>query len=198
RVCDDIAPRRRRGKALNQALLEAAWEELVTKGYDALTFDAVARRANTSKPVIYRRWTTKYELVAAAARNVIDRLPMEEPETGDLRNDVIIYLRQASERRAPVAALAIAQLAGMYRTTGKTIQDLAARLGSRDGGVFDRILEQAVARGEIDPTRLTPLVRSNVNDLSQRHLTVSMKPLDEHEIADIVDDVFLPLVRPAT
>lgn len=197
-MCDDIAPRRRRGKALNQALLEAAWEELVTKGYDALTFDAVARRANTSKPVIYRRWTTKYELVAAAARNVIDRLPMEEPETGDLRNDVIIYLRQASERRAPVAALAIAQLAGMYRTTGKTIQDLAARLGSRDGGVFDRILEQAVARGEIDPTRLTPRVRSIVNDLYQHHLIVSMKPLDEHEIADIVDDVFLPLVRPAT
>lgn len=197
-MCDDIVPRRRRGKTLNRALLEAAWEELVTKGYDALTFDAVARRASTSKPVIYRRWTTKYELVAAAARNVLDRLPMEEPVTGNLRDDVIAFLREASERRAPVAALAIAQLAGMYRTTGTTIQDLAARLGSRDGGVFERILDHAVARGEIDPTRLTPRVRSIVNDLYQHHLVVSMKPLDEHEIVDIVDDVFLPLVRPAT
>lgn len=61
-MSDDFVPRRRRGKTLNRALLEAAWEELVTKGYDALTFDAVARRASTSKPVVYRRWTTKYEL----------------------------------------------------------------------------------------------------------------------------------------
>jgi len=197
-MSDETVSRRRRGAALNRALLEAAWEELVTEGYDALTFDAVARRASTSKPVVYRRWATKYELVAAAAREVLDRLPMEDPRTGNLRDDVIAFLRQASERRAPVTALAIAQLAGMYRTTGTTIQDLAARLGSRDGGVFDRILDDAVTRGEIDPARLSPRVRSIVNDLYQHHLIVAMRPLDECEIADIVDDVFLPLVRPAT
>src|SRR5690625_3366277 len=197
-MSDETVSRRRRGAALNRALLEAAWEELVTEGYDALTFDSVARRASTSKPVVYRRWATKYELVAAAAREVLDRLPMEDPRTGNLRDDVIAFLRQASERRAPVTALAIAQLAGMYRTTGTTIQDLAARLGSRDGGVFDRILDDAVTRGEIDPARLSPRVRSIVNDLYQHHLIVAMRPLDECEIADIVDDVFLPLVRPAT
>lgn len=195
---EKLPPRRRRGATLNRALLEAAWNELVTAGYDALTFDAVARRAGTSRPVVHRRWATKYDLVADAAGDMLDRLPMQSPHTGNLRDDVIDFLRQASERRAPVAALAIAQLAGMYRATGSTLQSLATRLGPYDGGVFNRILDDAVARGEIDPARLSPRVRSVVNDLYQHHLIVTMRPLDEYEITDIVDGVFLPLVRPTT
>jgi AcrR family transcriptional regulator len=46
---------RRRGQALESALLEAAWTELHNVGYAKLTMERVADRAQTSRAVIYRR-----------------------------------------------------------------------------------------------------------------------------------------------
>jgi hypothetical protein len=57
--------RRRRGPALEEALLDAAWTELTERGYDDMTIDAVAVRAGTSRAVLYRRWPNKQELVLA-------------------------------------------------------------------------------------------------------------------------------------
>jgi AcrR family transcriptional regulator len=46
---------RRRGAELEQAILDAAWEQLIAEGYEHFTIDTVAARARTSKPVLYRR-----------------------------------------------------------------------------------------------------------------------------------------------
>ena len=60
---------RRRGPELENALLEAAYAELVEGGLAAFTLDGVASRAHTSRPVLYRRWATREELVIAAIRH---------------------------------------------------------------------------------------------------------------------------------
>jgi AcrR family transcriptional regulator len=46
---------RRRGRHLEDALLDAAWAELTERGYAGFTLESVAKRAGTSTPVIYRR-----------------------------------------------------------------------------------------------------------------------------------------------
>jgi AcrR family transcriptional regulator len=46
---------RRRGKALEDAVLDAAWSELLDAGYARFTMETVAARAHTSRPVLYRR-----------------------------------------------------------------------------------------------------------------------------------------------
>ena len=53
------AQTRRRGAELEQAILDAAWEQLIAEGYEHFTIDTVAARAQTSKPVLYRRWKTQ-------------------------------------------------------------------------------------------------------------------------------------------
>jgi len=57
--------------ALEEALLDAAWAELLRAGYEALTYEAVAERARTSRAVLYRRWPTKRDLVLAAEDAVL-------------------------------------------------------------------------------------------------------------------------------
>jgi hypothetical protein len=49
--------------ALVEAIHEAVMTELATRGYDALTIEGIAERAQTGKASIYRRWPTKLELV---------------------------------------------------------------------------------------------------------------------------------------
>lgn len=88
--------RRRRGDVLESALLEAAWEELAEHGYDALTIDAVATRAGTSRPVVYRRWAGKRELVLAAIAHLGAQEHRPPADTGSLRGDLIALLDKAS------------------------------------------------------------------------------------------------------
>ena len=50
---------RRRGQALEATVLKAAWEILNEVGYEQLTMAGVAKRAQATKPVLYRRWPDK-------------------------------------------------------------------------------------------------------------------------------------------
>ena len=47
-------------------ILGVAYEVLVERGYEGITFEEVARRAKASKPTLYRRWKSKRDLVVAA------------------------------------------------------------------------------------------------------------------------------------
>ena len=80
---------RRRGRALEAALLDAAWAELMETGYDGFTIDAAAARACAYRTMLYRRWPGKQELVHAAIVHAVGKNPLTPPDTGSLRGDVI-------------------------------------------------------------------------------------------------------------
>jgi AcrR family transcriptional regulator len=94
---------RRHGKALERALLDAAWDEMVEGGYAAFTMDAVAARADTSRPVLYRRWSDKHELVRAAVVHALDRDVITIPDTGSLRGDTIALMKIINETRVEMS-----------------------------------------------------------------------------------------------
>ena len=101
---------RRRGAALDDALLDAAWQELVERGYGALTFDSVAQRAATSRPVIARRWATKPDLVRAAVGHELLRQVIAIPDTGSLREDTLALLRFGLSRYRSYTAFGTADV----------------------------------------------------------------------------------------
>jgi AcrR family transcriptional regulator len=57
---------RPRDPEIDSAALAATLAVLDEVGYGRLTLDAVARRAGTTKPAIYRRWPSRQRLVLAA------------------------------------------------------------------------------------------------------------------------------------
>lgn len=70
---------RRRGTALEAAILDAAWDVLQTDGWNGFTFAGVAERAQSSKPVLYRRWRTREELLRATLRRQGELSPSRRP-----------------------------------------------------------------------------------------------------------------------
>ncbi|MCP0887148.1 TetR/AcrR family transcriptional regulator [Ligilactobacillus sp. WILCCON 0076] len=62
---------RRRGAELDTAIYQATRDILNQNGLDQLTFANVAERAGTSKPVIYRRWSSPLELAIEAIQDQI-------------------------------------------------------------------------------------------------------------------------------
>jgi AcrR family transcriptional regulator len=189
--------RRRRGRLLEEAILDAAWAQLEADGYAGFTIEAVADRAGTSRPVIYRRWGDKDELVGAAIAHGLRWQPVEVPDTGSLRADVVELLRRASDARASLLPLFSVLIGSYFASSGVTFADLRSRLiGGRTRFAIDEILDRGIARGEVDPARLTPRVRAVAFDLFRHDLMMTLKPVTDEQIAAIVDEVFLPLVRP--
>lgn len=189
---------RRRGAELEEALLDAAWRELVEVGYGRFTIDGVATRAGTSRPVIYRRWPDRAELAMAAVRYYGRTHQVPTPDTGTLRGDLIAMLTHAAQSRAEVAALFSVQMGEFYAETGRTLSELREDfLASREQPYgIDEILRRGVERGEIDPARLSPRIAGLPGDLLRLDLLMNLRPPSEKTITEIVDDIFLPLVTP--
>ena len=187
---------RRRGRELEDALLTAAWEQLVSSGYGAFTIDAVATRAGTSKPVIYRRWPNREALVVAAVRHYFAQGSRPVPDTGTLRGDVIALLTEANESRFEIAAVISVQLGAYFQETGTTPAGLREQLlGDRPSAIVS-IMRRAIERGEVTGTHLTPRMINLPFDLVRHEALMTLGSVSPETIREIVDDIFLPLVSP--
>ena len=166
---------------------------MIDQGYAALTIEAVAQRAGTSRPVLYRRWATKADLVRAAVVHVArgDNVPV--PDTGGLRDDMVAVMRQANQLRSAMTALMTYYLGAYFQETGTSPRQLReVMIGGRRSSV-DVIIDRAIARGEIDPATLTPRRRTLAFDLFRHEALMTLAPVPGSVIEEIVDDIFMPL-----
>jgi len=187
---------RRRGAALEEDLLAAAWEVLRDNGYAGFTLEAVARQAGTSRPVIARRWTSRHDLVKATIAHTAATRPVSMPNTGTLRGDLIASMREINGTRLDFATVLGVQLGGYYQETGEALSDLLDVMLNGQDPVVHKIFAVAIERGEVDPGRLTPRIRSLPMDLLRSEVLKTLQPMRDEGIDEIVDTIVLPLVRP--
>jgi len=187
---------RRRGKALEDAVLDAAWCELLEAGYAKFTMEAVAARARTSRPVLYRRWPNRADLAIAALRHSMFKHPLNIPNTGNIRSDLIALLQQFSEKRALFAASVSLQMNEYFSETNTTMADLRTSILQGGHSQLAVVLARGVDRGEIDRSKLTPRIASLPADLLRHEVLMTLKPVSKAVITEFIDDIFLPLVRP--
>jgi AcrR family transcriptional regulator len=186
---------RRRGAALEAAILDAAWDVLTTDGWHGFTFGAVAERAQSSKPVLYRRWRTREELLRAALRRQGELSPVEVPDTGSLRGDTIALLTRMNKRQSSVAAAMSMRLGASFQELSLSPAELRRELiGDRESAMVP-VVTRAVDRGELGPKTLPARVISLPADLLRHELLMTLEAAAPETITQIVDDAFLPLAR---
>src|SRR5580692_8431651 len=116
---------RRRGAALEDAILRAAAEVLKESGVPGLTMDEVARRAGTNKNSIYRRWPSRVAL-GIAAYSRLAAADITPPDTGSLRGDALEMLRRANSTwSSPYGEI----LRGLFSAAGGAPELLAGLRG---------------------------------------------------------------------
>jgi AcrR family transcriptional regulator len=96
---EDVPSRagRPRDPACDAAILQATLDIFADEGYAGVSIDRVAARAGVGKATIYRRYSSKAELVVEAVRcgaHVEDKLP----DTGDLRADLTSMMQPLIDR----------------------------------------------------------------------------------------------------
>lgn len=181
--------KRRRGTALEDAILDAAWSELEARGYSDFTFQAVADRAGTSRAVLYRRWPTKASIASAAIVRHIKLNPITVPDLGNFRDEMCLLLRRFADRAPPRLLGLIFEMSQDMAAEGTSFMDDRFQ----DFPMKD-VLERALSRGDVDKDRLTPRVVRLPFSLVMHEVVITVKQISDMAIAEIVDQTFLPLV----
>ncbi len=151
---------RPRDPRIDSAILSATAELLVRMGYSNLSLAAVADRAGTTKSALYRRWSSKAELVHEAAFPVAPTA-LQAP-AGDFGADIRMMIE--ATRNVFTTPVVRAALPGLVADMTAD-PALNARVMSRFADLFATVrvrLSDAVDRGEahpdVDPDRLIELI----------------------------------------
>lgn len=182
---------RRRDDVLMSAIRTAVRDELTDRGYSGVTFESVARRAKTSKPVLYRRYRSRAEMVIDALA-MLQWQPGQPKSTSSLREDLLTQLTSWVE--------------GVHRIGVDTYRNI---LAEADDELFDalpvhlaplvdqtifRALSDARDRGEIGPREIPDRVATTVLALLRNELFFTRNRVDRETVAAILDTVYLPLI----
>lgn len=142
---------RPRDPQIDDAILGAVRDLLAEDGYGRLSFETVARRAGVTRPTIYRRWSSKAQLVHEAV------FPSPGgagfiPDTGDFAADVrrMVADTVASYTRPEARAA----LPGLFTDLNDRPELRATVIDGLENRVRDRfraLVTAAVRRGAVRP-----------------------------------------------
>ena len=179
----------RRDSAIRDAVLAL----LAEQGYERTSVDAIAAAAGVSKPTIYRRWAGKHELVADAIR-CHPHTRATVPDTGSLRGDLIAAVRQAADHQLASAHIT-AGLAGRLRASEELAGLVREHAIDASRRRFRALLDRAVERGELRPDPpLSPLFADVAPSVIHSRVLLSVEPVDDAFVAELVDRILLPIL----
>ncbi len=145
------SPGRPRSAETERAILDAAIDLLVDVGFGGMSMEAVATRAGVGKAAIYRRFSSKEQLVVEALRSHSSAL-VPLVDTGDLRADLLAMLQGAQRAMAgddgPVMCAFVSEKA-RYPELHDEYQ--RAFVAERRAHV-QALIASAVKRGELPPS----------------------------------------------
>jgi AcrR family transcriptional regulator len=138
----------RRDPSIDTAVLAAARRLLVERGYAATTIDLIATTAGVSRPAVYRRWSSKAQLVHEAL--FPDLGP--EPQADEFVAEITRLCRGAMRMYGDAAVReSIPGLLNDLRSDGRMRRVLSDRLEATARSQLAERVGDAVAGGAVRP-----------------------------------------------
>ncbi len=188
---------RPRDKSRDVAIEKATVELLREVGYELLTIEAVAARAQVSKATIYRRWKNKAALVADSVHHyAFCKSPTID--TGSLRGDLIEILSEKAKMMLSADGQLISGLMCMARTDEDLSEVLTQNLSGYASAAHSAIFDRALSRGEISKDAKRELVLQLVPAVISFRIFMAREDITPKFIESFVDDVLIPVLTQTT
>jgi len=194
-VVETVRQRPRVEGGREEEILDATVAVVAELGYDRLTMDAVASAAKASKATLYRRWSTKAELVVDAISRAKGCPMPEDVDTGSLRGDLISMSCGDGGFTDELPMSVIAGLLTALHRDDDLQQAFRERFLAPRVAVTNKVYERAVQRGEIAPDVDVALLSVTLPAVIIHHAYIlGVEPTDEL-ILRVIDNVILPAAR---
>jgi AcrR family transcriptional regulator len=129
-------------------IVGATLDLLAEGGFQAATIEAIAGRAGVGRNTIYRRWSSKEELIADALRDLTAELDVQEGE--DVYTLLLVWIREFAHVFAdPVFGRVLPAVLGELQSNPTFARVYSERVVRPRYEALRALLEGAVARGEL-------------------------------------------------
>jgi AcrR family transcriptional regulator len=166
---------RPRSTEADHAIADATLELLAEEGWAGLTMSGVAQRAGVSTATLYRRFSSKDDLVCAAMTTSYDARP--NVDHGSLEADLRAKLNEIVERVRGDGGRMVQGVIGEAARNPRLAQLLRTTVFAAGRDDMRRIIQRAVDRGEIPPPEDMNLVVSLVGGPLFHRLLITGEPV---------------------
>lgn len=186
---------RRRDDALMSAIRDATWAELTDNGYAGVTFEGVARRAKTGKPVLYRRYRSRAQMVTDALPT-LRTSPFDVTSSKNLRDDILTLVKALVEQWQEIGLDTYRNL--IAEADEATLETFQTKVAAQTDQTIRRALDAARDRGEIGPARIPDRVAMSVLALMRNEMLFAHNTIETSALAELIDLIYLPAVAAAS
>lgn len=174
-----------------QEIRDATIEVLGEVGYDRLTMDAVAKTAQASKATLYRRWSTKAELVidSLCSMKAAPEIPVD---TGSLRGDLLAVFGGMQGFGNPAVIGAFTSILTALTTDEELAAGYRERFIGPKHAVSQAIYARAKERGEIRPDLDLDLLEPALPGILLHRAIVLGEPVTHELVVRVIDEIILP------
>lgn len=190
---------RKRGNVLLESIYDATVKVIKEVGYANLTFQQIAKTAKTSRTVIYRRWSTKFDLIREIKEYkksiVLDgELSDEIQKTESLREDLLQLLTLYQKVYMGVGPEIMSAFLFELSQNNDKIAEIKIIAKEKNIMIMKKLLEFAKERGDrikkvSNETLVLPF------DLIRIENVMWKSEIDESRLASLVDEILLPVFR---
>jgi AcrR family transcriptional regulator len=189
------APHRRNDEA-RLAILHAADDLLVERGYAAVTIEGIATRAGVAKQTIYRWWPSKFEILMDTFLEDADEA-LAIPDTGTTVEDFRLHLRRLRDfLTAEPAGRVMLALIGQAQHDEKVAQVFQRRYLDHRRARDLAILDRGIARGDVRANLDRDLVIDAIYGPIYHRVLMSGLPVDDRFIDGLVEFARSSFVAP--
>jgi AcrR family transcriptional regulator len=181
---------RPRRASAGKAIIDAALEVLAERGFQAATMESIAARAGVGRNTIYRRWSSKEELITQALQELVAELDFQEGD--DLYALLLDWIRDfARVFGDPLYGRILPAVLGELQRNPDFARLYAEQIVHPRYEKLVGLLRQAVERGELrrdadvehiaDLLYAPPFVRS---------IPLGLPPMSDRYAEDLLDTIW--------
>lgn len=178
-----------------EEILDATVALVAEVGYDRLTMDAVATAAKASKATLYRRWTTKADLVVDAISRAKGCPVPGAIDTGSLRGDLVELSCDAGGFTDALPMSVIAGLLTALQRDGELRQAFHERFLAPRLAAVSAIYDRAIRRGEVGDDVDVELLMQVLPAVMIHHAFILGIEPDDAFVARVIDHLIIPAAR---
>ncbi len=189
---DDSPKGRPRDPSRDAAIIDAALDLLVRDGYDRLTMEGVAALAGVGKATVYRRWSSKAELVIdamATVKPVIDTI-----DSGTLDGDVDLMIAASCSPPNQRLLQIMASICSALPREPELLTAFRTRFTEPRIAAISALLQRARHRGELGEDVDVDMAASLVPSLMLQRVLMTGQPAGLAYAEKVVGSVLLPVL----
>ncbi|HZO70129.1 MAG: TetR/AcrR family transcriptional regulator [Kribbellaceae bacterium] len=176
-------------------ILQATIGVLIELGYDRLTMDAVATASKASKATLYRRWSSKAELVVDAVSRAKGCAQPTDVDTGTLRGDLLGMSCGDGGLTDDVPMSVVAGLLTALHRDADLQQAFQERFLAPRIAAMSAVYGRAITRGEIAEDVDVELLVQALPAIAVHRSFLLGEPTDDEFVARVIDNIILPAAR---